>query len=244
MKRISLDVIVSALRLPAGIIQSNDFPASLKTKTWLITIIGKYYTLKIIEPLLYNIFDIYVKRLTPQIKLIRERHYDLLIILDACRYDVFSQVVHRYLDGYLIPTKSPASVTIDWLREVWGRRCWKDVVYVSAAPHVNKRGLLREFDARKSFLYIEEVWDWGWDEKLSTVPPNRVNLAVRLVRAKLKLRGLRFKKDYKIVVHYVQPHTPYIAFRNTMKAISKSPLVVIYLMLLCVSLVILQANLQ
>lgn len=129
-------------------------------------------------------------------------------MLDACRFDYFSRVVHEYMDGRLVPVRSPASVTVEWLRKVWGRGVWRDVAYVSASPMVNRSGLISGFNARRRFMHVEEVWRWGWSEDLATVPPGRVNLAVRLVMAKLKLRGFRLGRDYRLVAHYVQPTPP------------------------------------
>lgn len=57
------------------------------------------------------------------------------------------------------------------------------------------------------------AWDKGWDEKLHTVPPwnvNRLTLQyLKLLKIKHKL-GLCSTKP-KIVIHYIQPHSPYIA---------------------------------
>lgn len=155
-----------------------------------------------------------------QEKLIQQAKYDALIILDACRYDMFSEIVHEYLDGELRCVVSPASVTIEWLKRVWSGNAWRDTVYVSASPMINKRGLLRGFDARDMFLYVEEVWDWGWSESMSTVPPDKVNLAVKVAMTKLKLRNLIYPRDYRLIVHYVQPHAPYIKLRNIVGIIS------------------------
>lgn len=215
--------VFNILNILTALLKDNSL-VSLKTRFWLSTIMNKYYIFKIIEPIPKMILSKYIRSLKSQKKLIHERCYDLLVVLDACRYDIFSQIIYKYLDGYLIPVKSPASVTIEWLRNVWSNRYWNDIVYVSASPMVNKRGLIRDFDARKTFLYIEEVWDWGWDEELSTVPPNKVNFAIKLAQTKLKLKGLKFRKDYRIVAHYVQPHAPYIMFKNITKIISESSL--------------------
>jgi hypothetical protein len=155
-----------------------------------------------------------------QKKLIWRRGFDVLIILDACRYDVFEKVIHEYLDGELKAVVSPASVTIDWLKSVWVG-VWKDVVYVSAAPMVNKRGLLKEFNAKDKFLDVVEVWDWGWDEDLITVPPQKVNLGVAITLANMKVRGYKFPRDYKLVVHYVQPHAPYRMLGNITRRLTK-----------------------
>ena len=190
-----------------NVLRYNIF--GLSTRLWFASILLKYYTMKRLRPLIKNAYN-YIEKLPHQENLIHNRDYDMLVILDACRYDVFSQVIFDYMDGLLIPVRSPASITIDWLKKVWGKRSWNDIVYVSASPMVNKRGLLRSFDARERFLEIIEVWDWGWDKELSTVPPNKVNFGIKLAMTKLRLKGLRYSINYKIIVHYVQPHAPYI----------------------------------
>ena len=197
----------------------------LRARVSLANIVLKYYLMRFFLKTL-NYENAFLRsryyKLPRQEELIWNKKFDALIILDACRYDIFSNVIHDYLDGTLIPVISPASVTIDWLRRVWSGRRWPDIVYVSASPMINKRGLLRDFDARKRFLYIEEVWDWGWDEDFITVPPNNVNLAVKLAMTKMKLRGLKYIEDYKLVIHYVQPHAPYVSFKNITSMISKT----------------------
>lgn len=40
--------------------------------------------------------------------------------------------------------------------------------------------------------------------------------------AKLKLKGLQLGKDYKMVIHYVQPYAPYIMFHKLTKIIARS----------------------
>ena len=131
---------------------------------------------------------------TDQLKLIRETDWDVLIILDACRLDYFK--AYNPIRGKLIPAYSPGSCTIEWLNAVFPG--YYDFTYVSANPFVNSRRPIREYDARKHFKRIVDVWDWGWSEELSTVPPWNVNKAV--------LENL----DRRMVVHYIQPHGPYI----------------------------------
>ena len=174
--------------------------------------------------MLRSAYRFYLSRFPSQKKLIYEKQYDVLIVLDACRYDYFEEIVWRYLDGKLLPVRSPASVTIEWLRAVWANKRWDDIVYVTASPMVNKRGIVSEFDARRHFLDVIEVWDKGWDERLSTVPPGPVNAATRLAVAKYKLRGKKLGRDYKLVLHYVQPHAPYIKFRKITEIITRTPL--------------------
>lgn len=53
-----------------------------------------------------------------------------------------------------------------------------------------------------SFANLEEVWRWGWDEELGTVPPRTVtDTAIDI--------GRRGTHD-RLIVHYMQPHTPFL----------------------------------
>jgi len=196
---------------------------SIGTRLWLSMMRPKYNLLKIVSKIMKE--GIYSYRSPHKLKnqawLIKRREFDALIILDACRYDVFSEVVYKYLDGRLDLVVSPGSTTIEWLKHTWGNSLWKDVVYVSASPLVNKRGLIEAFDARNRFLDVIEVWDWGWDEKLCTVPPYNVNLGVKIALTSMKLQKLAYPRDYKLVIHYVQPHAPYIALRHVVEKITK-----------------------
>jgi len=129
-------------------------------------------------------------------ELIHKRKWDHLVVLDSARYDYFAQEVWRYLNGHLEEAHSPFGGTLGWLRGTW--RGSYDLCYYSTIPLVNSRAPLYGFDARSHFKEIVDLWDSAWDEELSTVPPWNVNRAV------LKRRRPRS------VVHYAQPHGPWI----------------------------------
>jgi len=138
---------------------------------------------------------------------INSKKWDFLIILDACRYDFFEKHIWKYMDGKLLRVLSPGGYTVKWFERTW-YGTYKDVIYISSTPFIRKRP---EF--HKKFLKIVNAWDKGWDEKLHTVPPWNVN---RLTLHYLKLLKIKHKLGLcstrpKIVIHYVQPHSPYIA---------------------------------
>lgn len=128
-------------------------------------------------------------------QLIHQRQYDLLIILDACRYDVFSEVYGEFLFGTLRKVEAAAGDTIHWCKKVW--REWYDVTYFSANPIINSRLPVAQFEAAKHFRRIVDVWNAGWDHTLGTVPPERVNVLYRPTGS-------------IDIVHYMQPHGPWI----------------------------------
>lgn len=128
--------------------------------------------------------------------------WDVLIILDACRYDYFEKVYRNYVTGNLKKVISPGSHTIEWLKRVFKKQ-YDDVVYVSANPYISSKVEVSGFNAKNHFYRVIDVWDWGWSEKLGTVHPKEVNRAAQ-----------KAKEDYpdkRFIIHYMQPHTPYLS---------------------------------
>lgn len=135
---------------------------------------------------------------------IMEEDWDYLIILDACRYDYFREAHEKYLDGDLKKFVSPATGTKEWCEKVFQSK-YEDVVYVSANPHINSRGV-GDIDVNGIFHKIIDVWDWGWDESKKTVPPSEVNREV--------LDAINDYPEKRFVVHYMQPHAPYLSLET------------------------------
>lgn len=131
------------------------------------------------------------------------RDWDVLIVLDACRYDIFEE--ENTLPGTLEPVKSRATSTPQWLeRNFAGDH--DDIVYAAGNPFV--AGLAQEggFDLEQHVHHVEHVWDRDWDEKQRTTPPAAINDAAR--RLQQQFPGKR------LVLHYVQPHEPFIGEPN------------------------------
>jgi hypothetical protein len=133
-----------------------------------------------------------------------EEDWDVLIILDACRYDVFShhfQVLGS--KGKLEHRISCGSHTAEFVRKNFLRKEFlsllRKIVYVSANPMVD--AALGK--VRKHFYKYIPIWRFAWDEHLVTVSPWRT--------AYYALKTyLATPKDKKIIVHFLQPHGPFI----------------------------------
>lgn len=141
-----------------------------------------------------------------------------LIVLDACRYDYFERIYKEYLpEGKLEKLISCGWNTPEWLKCVFRGKAHNDIVYISANPYINSKGtmiinsyidsegkLVWKFNPRNYIrVYkIIDVWDWGFNKELGTVHPKEVNkaalIAVRLYRLK------------RFIIHYAQPHYPYL----------------------------------
>ena len=132
--------------------------------------------------------------------LIHSTKWDILIVLDACRYDYFKEL--NWIKGKLSCVRSPAPHTFFWFKATWPKKY--DAVYFSANPLINSKGIpspeLGNLNAHKHFRRVIDVWKSGWNEELGTVPPWEVNKAVESY----------YNYDSRKVIHYMQPHGPWI----------------------------------
>jgi hypothetical protein len=138
-----------------------------------------------------------------------DRDWDYLIILDACRYDYFEKVYEDYLNGKLKKVVSSGSETSEWCRKVFTDK-YDDIVYVSGNPRINSKMEIKGFHAGEHFHKVIDVWDWGWDKEKDTVRPQKMNEAA--------LKAREDFPDKKLIVHYMQPHAPYLSL-----AVSRCP---------------------
>jgi hypothetical protein len=129
-----------------------------------------------------------------------EREWDVLVILDACRYDVFES---EYGDAdwvdHLEPVTSVGSASPEWMDETFSSEYHDEMAstaYVTGNPYSENHVP----DGRLGLL--DEVWRYVWDQEIGTIPPESLtNQAVKHYRA----------GEYdRLIVHYMQPHWPYI----------------------------------
>lgn len=121
-----------------------------------------------------------------------DRDWDNLIILDACRHDLFER--RNPFDVPVDIVHSNASQTREYIANNFADRDCRDVVYVTASPQ------FADFDL--DFAHVEHVWSDHWDEELRTVLPESVTDAAIDVADRFD--------DKRLIVHYMQPHYPFI----------------------------------
>lgn len=115
--------------------------------------------------------------------------WDVCIILDACRYDLYEEV-----RGPANSEWSIASKTGTFISRTFDKNKSAETAYVSANPHAKD---IITFPWQS----FTGLWDKGWDEDLKTVPPRIVSRY-----------GLATREQYpdaKIILHYMQPHHPF-----------------------------------
>jgi len=123
--------------------------------------------------------------------------WDTLVVLDACRFDMFEEA--NYLDGTLSARTSKGSSTVEWLGANFDSRDLRDTVYVTANPQLERNRDRWDISLHK----IINVWlDEEWDEDTGTV------LADTMTEAAIEAHD-RFPNK-RIVVHYMQPHYPFV----------------------------------
>ena len=124
-----------------------------------------------------------------------EADWDNLIVLDACRADLFETVIGAgQFDSYTT-VMSNASATPNWVTRNFAGKAFPTIVYVSGNPQVPKY-------AADSFVALENVWESQFSDEHGTVPPEAVTEA-----------ALGIHEEYpnkRLVVHYMQPHQPFI----------------------------------
>lgn len=124
--------------------------------------------------------------------------WDNLVILDACRYDMFEQYCE--LNGRLEQKTSRGSNTVEFLRGNFHGRDLTDTVYVTANPQLYRNRHRIDTSLYKSLnIWMED----GWNEEYGTVLPETTTEY-----------AIQAAKDYphkRLIVHYIQPHYPFLS---------------------------------
>lgn len=137
--------------------------------------------------------------ITGQEKLIAKRDWDILILLDALRYDYFEK--YSKIDGNLRRVITPGSCTEEWRQKIFNYANYKDTAYVSGNPQVSEWKFLRDTN-EIPFFHIDEVWKYGWNEKYKCVIPEEVTNSA--------IKNIDTFRDKHMIIHYLQPHPPFI----------------------------------
>lgn len=132
--------------------------------------------------------------------MILEEDWDTLIILDACRYDIFEQVCD--LPGELAKRRSVASATPDFLINNFSDVTAHDTIYISANAKVGKyREILDLFKT-------VGVWDNDIHEGVGQINPDSVSDPEPVIEKTLDIHQ-QFP-DKRLIVHLVPPHIPHL----------------------------------
>ena len=126
---------------------------------------------------------------------VMEADWDNLIVLDACRADIFEHVaeIDRF-DEYRTVT-SLGSHSSEWTRRNFAGQEFGDTVYISANPHTS-------LVASGSFHHIFELWETDFDDEAGVVRPEAVRDTAIEAQDQFP--------DKRLIIHFMQPHGPLI----------------------------------
>lgn len=143
---------------------------------------------------------------------VHEEQWDHLIVLDACRFDVFKENYNDFIEGDLSKVKSRGSATFEWLSNTFPDRRY-NIDYVSSNVFVNNSGftindLTENYDsdwyAGNTFLDVDETWRNVWSEEAG---------AVKAEDLADYCKGKDFGR--KTVIHFIQPHRPLLSLKSS-----------------------------
>jgi hypothetical protein len=149
-----------------------------------------------LDIILNNIKTIHQKKKVED--LLKNEEY-IMIIFDACRYDYFEEMYGEHFIGELEKVYNTNTYTKQYQQSMWTGQY--DITYIAGGPVITDRNFqLSNLDYRPSnhFDQIVDVWDMGYEKELGVTPPEAVTEVALDCKAS------------QMIVHYFQPHTPYI----------------------------------
>lgn len=131
-----------------------------------------------------------------QLDVLAEIEWDILVVLDAMRYDIWEDMI-----GKGEKVRSPANCTMEWIRAVLRntdmRERLAETACITGNPEVTRWANEGLFASR------DDLWErsWSYINGVGTVDPNNITKAVGSERVVGPTRP--------VYAHYVQPHGPY-----------------------------------
>lgn len=128
------------------------------------------------------------------------RDWDVLLVLDACRYDLMVEVANEYnFIGDVERFTSTASSSRQWMSKNFGTEYADEMVRTA---HVTGNPFSDRCLDPADWARLDEVWRYAWNDDLGTIRPRP--LTDRAVAA------WRDLDPDRMIVHYMQPHYPFI----------------------------------
>jgi hypothetical protein len=127
-----------------------------------------------------------------------DREWDNLIILDACRHDVYEKVTGRDVEKRI----TLGSSSMEFTKKNFAERDFSDIVYVTANGFLTDE-LMEDLIGRSGIFHEKfNTVKTDWDKEKGTVMPEPV---VRDAKTAENLFP-----DKKKIIHFLQPHHPFI----------------------------------
>lgn len=122
------------------------------------------------------------------------KEWSTLVVLDACRMDLFREAECRIEFDEVQAKTSVGSATPEWLKQTFDDS-HGDIVYVSGNPMVSRH-------RPNAFHDLVEVWREAYDPETAVIDPSQVTEAAINVHERYP--------EKRVIVHYMQPHYPFL----------------------------------
>lgn len=130
---------------------------------------------------------------------VMDRDWDYLIILDACRYDIFEEIID--IDGQLTPVISKGSHSKEFASKHFADNNFYDTVYVTA----NGYGARIGENCFHDLIFTDEI---GSVPDIDVLHSTKKGLAPNTVYNSA-LKTYNKNPNKRIIIHFMQPHNPY-----------------------------------
>lgn len=164
----------------------------------LNSIRGSYRILSFLERMAHGSLD---KIKEENAESIYSKEWDNLIIIDACRYDLFKE----YSEDEEIEFRySLGSNTLDYINKTFSERECEDTVYIAGNPQFMESRFKQETGStpEEKFYEFYDTHLRAYDVEETTVMPQKIMEEGKLAS--------KLYPDKKLVVHFMQPHQPFI----------------------------------
>ncbi|PSH02158.1 MAG: hypothetical protein BRC26_01975 [Nanohaloarchaea archaeon QH_8_44_6] len=132
--------------------------------------------------------------------------WDNLIILDACRHDLYEEVEGETDFRYTLGSSSS-----DYMARNFSEGTYDDVVYISANPHIHESQFKNLTGRRPKDVFhtIFHTYQTDWDDNKGTVMPEDI--------IEDALTAEKLFPDKKKIIHFMQPHHPFLSHEYDVK---------------------------
>lgn len=135
-----------------------------------------------------------------------EQDWDVLVVLDACRWDALNEVKDEYewLPAEVPQFTSRGTYSRDWMQENFVGKYSDEK---SETDHITWNAFSDYELDESEWNSLDEVWQMVWDDERGLLPPRAVTDRAIATR--------RQSDADRLLVHYMQPHTPFPGIEET-----------------------------
>lgn len=135
-----------------------------------------------------------MRQVTTSHKQLLQQDWDVLFVLDACRFDMFD-LVHKEagIAGTLIPADSGAIETDLWYEKHWSK-FQEDIILITPHARLFNNGHYKKFYSSVDTSDIKNQDDWRSPE----------------AAVKVLAEAQRENEGKKFIVHLIPPHLPFL----------------------------------